>query len=438
MDVDVAIAARAAVLDTVAGVFGDIVPWYRDLRASREPPGIDLAEPDPVRAFALVLRRRGRVQLDRSPSQLLERGLHGDTIAAAWATTGLHAILARRAWPDGTAATLDGRHCWRAVAQAAALVEAVAVLDTDLTAAALHRPDLAAAIATSAGLRVSAHEVHALATHAAPEHPATPRRDATGTDGSAPRRLKRGRADRQPDLSRAVGQLTSMIDRTEFLTPDQVRGCAQVARNLALLAAGEAVDPDGQPVRAQLGALARTLHAVATEPRAEAALISAARPNTLDLHLRELNRDSRAVLSARQTTTAYPDLATRVARRLPGVVASLDRKAGSQVDARRWAVVDRREGEHLLYAIASLRDPGREPPLLRRLRNAAEAATAVGELVNPPNRDLLQLAGPREHAPWTALRHAMADRLPAPRPPAHPADPMRGLGGPDPGRSRAR
>ena len=437
MDLDVAIAARAAVLDTVADVFGDIAPWYRNLGLPREPPGIDLAELDPVRAFALVLRRRGRVHLDRSPSQLVERGLPVDATSSAWATAGRHAILARRAWPDGAAASLDSTQCWRAVGQAAALAEAVAVLDTDLTAAGV-RPDLAAVIGTTAGLRVAAREVLGLAAHAAPVHPATPRRDPTRPGARAPRRLVPERAGRQPDLARAVGRLTSLIDRAEFLTPDQVRGGARVARNLAVLAAGGAVDPGGQLVRAELGALARTLHAVATEPRTEATLITAARPPALDLHLRELNRDSRAALAARQTATSDPDLATRVARRLPDLVTALDRKARAQVDANLWAILDRREGEHPLYAIASLRDPGREPPLLGRLRDAAGAATAVGERVNPPDGDQLQLVGPRERAARTALRHAVADRLQVSRPPAHPAGPMHGLGGPDPGGSLAR
>lgn len=437
MGPDVAIAARAAVLDTVAGVFGDIVPWYRNLGLPREPPGIDLAELDPVRAFALVLRRRGRLHLDRSPSQLLERGLPVDAISSAWATAGRHAILARQAWPDGAAVSLDSTQCWRAVGQAAALAEAVAVLDTDLSAAARHRPDLAAVIGSTSGLRVAAREVLALAVHAAPDRPATPRGDAPGTDGS-PRRLVPKRSDRQPDLARAVGRLTSLIDRAEFLTPDQVRGCTRVARNLTVVAAGEAVDFGGQPVRAELGALARTLHAVATEPRTEAALITAARPRALDLHLRDLNHASRAALAARQTATVDPDLATRVARRLPDLVAGLDRRARAQVDADRWAILDRREGDHPLYAIASLCDPGREPPLLGRLRDAAEAATALGQRVNPHNDDQRQLVGTRERAARTALRHAVAVRLQVSRPPAHPADPMQGLGGPDPGRWLAR
>jgi hypothetical protein len=245
-------------------------------------------------------------------------------------------------------------------------------------------------------------------------------------------------ANRQPDLARAVGRLAALIDRAEFLTPDQVRGCARVARNLVVLAAGEAVDPGGQPVRVELGALALRLHAVATEPRTEAALITAARPCALDLHLRELNRDSRDVLEARQTATVDPEVATRLARRLPDLAAGLDRKARAQVDANRWAILDRREGEHPLYAIASLRNPGREPPLLGRLRDAAGAATAVSERVNPPNGDQLQPVGPRERAARNALRHAVAGRLQVSRPPVHPAAPMLGLGGPDPDRPLAR
>lgn len=436
-DLDVAIAAHAAVLDTVAAVFRDIVPWYRNLRPPQQPPRVDLADRDPIRAFAFTLRCRHPVHLDRSPSQLLERGLHADPITAAWATAGRHAILATRAWPQGTSAALDGPQCWRAIAQVAALAEAVAVLDTDLIAVTRGRPDLAEVLGATAGMRLAAREVLGLADRATPEHPGTPPRDPTGRDGHAPRRLVPERADRYSDLPRAAGRLTALIDRADILSPDQVRGCAQVARNLAVLAAGEAVDHRGHPLRAELGALARTLHVVATEPRTEAALITI-RPRALDLCLRDLHRHSFDALGARHLAAAGPDLATRLVRRLPDLVSGLDRRAHAQVDAHLWAVLDRREGEHPLYAIASLREPGHEPPLLGRLRDATAAAAAVRDRIAPPRGDQPQLVPNRDYSARAALVHAVADRLAAVRPPAHPAGPGHGSDGPDPGRPLAR
>lgn len=381
-DIDVALTARAAVLDHIAHALGELVPRTKPdrSRSTRRPLiAVEQVEFDPIGTLGAVLHGRTRPHLPHSPSELLDPTTPTHPATADWIRVGSHALLAGRAWPGDRVGTLGAEPAWRALAEIAALAQAVAVLDADLRAAAEHRPEAYAVLAATPGLRAVAGEVLILAAptgHSrqppaatvAAEHP-----QLTPAVGVAARGAARS------SLIRGTGRLRVLLDQASEPTPAQIRGCAHVARDLCVLAAASATSITGADLRRELGDLARELNA-GLPSHGEIALCSVP-ARALELQVRELHVASRKAFTA--MSALHPDNANRLARRLPDLVELLADKARDQIEHRRWATPDRREDAPLPYALASCSDPGRTPPLLTALRQAVGPAEVLrGQLAH--------------------------------------------------------
>lgn len=430
IDLDVALIARAAVLDGVALVMGDIVPRTRHgLVGNGRLVPLGLVEQDPVRALGLVLRGREQPAFTRSPSELLDAATPVGTPTDFWAAAGRHALLAARAWQGVSAATLSPDAAWKAVGEAAALAEAIAMLDTSLLRVGAHRPDLSRTIGATAGLRLAARETQTLAElggaartrTAEPTSPAPQQVNLRPASGVGT--LPQGKGRDGPDLSRQMGRLTAVLhnDATE-LTPSHVRICARVGRDLAILSARSAVAPDGHDLRVELGDLARALHTAAEADRGEVALVVAP-SRAVELQLRDLHIATMAALS-RRVAPDGPE-ATRIAGRLPDLVGVLAEKTGTEVDARRWAAPDRREGAELAYALASRTEPERRPAVVGLLGKAVTAGDALRARVTAEGSP--HPGGRRTPGAVVVLRDHRRDDLFDLRRPAHPASATRPL-----------
>ena len=118
VDLDVAVTARAAVLDLSAAVLAEVAPRTRHVVSTYggRPVPLHLVERDPIAAFGLVLVGRARPHLDRSPSELLDPPRPCAPATAAWAAAGRHALLGSRALWTGTPWDLTGDQAWQTVA----------------------------------------------------------------------------------------------------------------------------------------------------------------------------------------------------------------------------------------------------------------------------------------------------------------------------------
>lgn len=382
-DLDVVLTARAAVLDHVETVLGDLAPRARPDRPKNRRRVVPLAgvETDPIGSLGLVLHGRGRPHLDRSPSELLDLTRPVDPATADWIQVGRRALLADRAWSGPTVGNLEPAAAWHALGEIAALAEAIAVLDVDLAAAA-QRPDVQSLIATTAGLRLVAREVLALADPNGDTRPTPPALGGPeGLGVVSPADGVAASSTRKSSLAKETRRVTVLLDETTELTPYQIRACAQVARDLCLLTAASATSFTGADLRGELGDIARALHTAAKRNRGEFSL-NAAPARALELQLRDLHATTK--LAFANGVTLNPDDANRVARRLPDLVEVLADKTHAQIDRGRWAVPDRTEDGNLPYAFASCSDSELTPPMLPALRKAAEAAGVLRNHVAHP------------------------------------------------------
>lgn len=416
VDLDVALTARAAVLDGVTAVLGDLAPRTRHESSAKggRHVTLHLLERDPLAALGLVLRRRVRPELDRSPSELLDASLPWNAATGAWASAGRHALLAARAWWTAPPWDLPGDYAWEAVGTVTALAEAIAVLDVDLAAHnAGARPEVDRVLAAGAGLRIAARETLNLARagpapgpNSAPEPSG---RTVTPPEGMRPMARAWGEATISPGL----GRLTVMLADVDSLTPQHVRTCARLGRDLAILTVR-----DGGPntPRDILGGLARALHFVAHTDRGERAILSAS-SRALEVQLLDLQQVTRSFLVG-GAGTLDRDEAQRVQLRLPALVAALSTTTCEQLDDRRWAVPDRGEGEHLPFALATR--PGlHEPGLLQPLNAAASASGALRDrLAAAPG------AQSRANPTYVALHRQLRQHEPVVQRPAHPSRPI--------------
>jgi len=406
-DVDTALCARAAVLDHVATVLADVVPRTRG-QATRRVVPLTLVETDPLAALGHVLRGRRRPELGRSPSELLDPKRACDPLTGHWAAAGRHALIAGRDWTGHAVGPLDPAAAWHAVGEVAALAQAVAVLDQDLLAAAGGRTDVAAVIASTAGLRLAARETITLAAPDGPPRaggspPARP-------DATAINEALAARSDRPSTLPKEVRRLTHLLDQAPELTPHHIRAGALVTRDLCVLAARDAVSFTGADLRQELGDLARCLHAAARHDRGEFAL-NPVRARVLEFQLRDLRATTKLAFANGQGFG--PEESTALARRLPDVVEILADKTRAQIDNARWALPDRTEAAELPYTFASSTEPAHTPPSLGALSQAAAAAGALREKAAPPSRP----------APEASAVHALSAARPSIRPAraVHPA-----------------
>lgn len=208
VDLDVAVTARAAVLDHVTTVLADLVPRTRT-RHSR-PIGhavpVALIEADPLDGLGRVLHGRIRPLLDRAPSELLDARRRVDATTALWVDAGRYALVATRVWSGPAVGSRDGPRAWQVVGEVAALAEAVAVLDRDLVAQAGERQWVQQIVESTAGLRIAAREVLALVGPDCAARPAAPSNEAAAITAALA-----GRAGRPPTLSKDVGHLTVLL-----------------------------------------------------------------------------------------------------------------------------------------------------------------------------------------------------------------------------------
>jgi hypothetical protein len=133
-------------------------------------------------------------------------------------------------------------------------------------------------------------------------------------------------------------------------------------------------------VRAELAALARALHATCRTKPSEFA-INSVRPRVLELQFRDLRSKVKSALASGHGLDANG--ATKLARRLPALVETLARQTQTQVSDGRWAIPNRREGDTLPYALASIRNPADAPAMLAPLAEAAGAAATLRASLAP-------------------------------------------------------
>lgn len=376
VELDVAITARAAVLEHVAVVLGDLAPRTRQPRATNGGRDVPLAlvESDPIRALGLVLRRRARPDVERSPSELFDIRRTVDPATADWIAVGHRALLAARSWAGPTVGNLEPATAWHALAEIAALAEAIGVLDADLRATAGERADVHPLLASTSGLRLAAREVLALAAPDEQPRPG-PAELAVPTQPviSPAQGIAAGRA-RPSTLAKDTRRLTILLDESTELSPHHIRACAQVARNLCVLAARSATSFTGADLRQELGEIARALHGVLIRDRGEFAVNPVTVP-ALEFQLRDLHASTKLAFAG--GVALEPSEANRVARRIPDLVEVLGERTDLQIDRGSWMLPDRRDGERLPYAFVERSDPDLVPPMLDHL---AEAGVAAGVL----------------------------------------------------------
>lgn len=424
-DLDVAVIGRAAVLAGAAVVLADLAPRSRQPDPSGRRDLLAVTDRDPIHALGLLLRDRGRAPTSRRPSELLDAAAPGSPATRTWAAAGRHALIADRIWTSQLR-PLDGDQAWHVVEQVAAVTELLALLDPALRQAATKsgRLDITTYLDRCNGLRVVAHEVTSLAAGPARRDSPTaapssrlrirapePRRVLTPTDGFT--------------AVAATRRLTAILRDTTTLDPQQVRALATVARDLAVLAAASGAttssgreatggETTGAELTPQLGELAACLNQIVLHRHGEASLVERQAP-ALDHQLRELATYTRHAFS-RRAARPDPADATRLAARLPALVAAIGEQARAEVAARRWAVPDRAEHTHLRYVIASPKT-GCTPRMLDELDQAGAAARTLTKAAGRPLVDHGRAAQPTSH---THL-HAIARFRDQPRRPPHPA-----------------
>jgi hypothetical protein len=379
VDLDVAVTARAAVLDHVSTVLADVRPHTlaRDAGPHRLPVPITLIESDPLERLDRTLRGRARPQLDRAPSELLDVARPTDPSTAHWIDAGRYAVVATRDWCTPGLGALDGSRAWQVVAEVAALAEAIAVLDRDLHIRAIARPELQRVIESSSGLRVAARELVSIATMGENSPPPKAQHDATAMKAALAARSRTA-----PTISTDVRRLTHLLAETSVLTPHHVRACARVGRNLAILAAADPINRTGCDLREDLGAVARGLHSAAIGDRGEFAL-NPIELRAFELQLRHVHASTKLALVA--GAGLGPEESTRLARRIPVLVEVLTQKANAEISGARWALRDRREGVRFPYALASVDDEVHRPGVMNGLEDAAGAAAALTVKLTPPH-----------------------------------------------------
>lgn len=376
VDLDVAITARAAVLEHVAVVLGDLAPRTRQPRATNGGRDVPLAlvESDPIRALGLVLRRRARPDVERSPSELFDIRRTVDPATADWIAVGHRALLAARSWAGPTVGNLEPATAWHALAEIAALAEAIAVLDRDLRAAAGERTDVHPLLASTSGLRLAAREVLAVAAPDEPPRPGPAELAVASQPVISPAEGIATRNARTSTLAKDARRLTVLLDESSELSPHHIRACAQVARNLCVLAGRSATSFTGADLRQELGEIARALHRVLIRDRGEFAVNPVTVP-ALEFQLRDLHASTKLAFAG--GVALEPAEANRVARRIPDLVEILGERTDLQINRGNWMLPDRRDGERLPYAFVERSDPDLTPPMLDQL---AAAATGAGVL----------------------------------------------------------
>ena len=244
--------ARGVTLDVTREVYRELTrPRYtstrRGMLATR--PGMVVA--DPVTALAEQLAGHRRVP-GPSASEALTASSATPT-GEQWREAARSALLADHTWREGTLPSWSPSTAWAALADAAALTEAVVVLDHDLAAAARslgHAKD-AGVLQRSADspLRVAAIEVQAVASFG----PLTGVEVEVVSSRPAPGQIVP--VARDGDLPAAQSRLFTALTRVRHLRPEHaVQVALGQARAAATIAAVLRAGPD-EGVQRLAGAL---------------------------------------------------------------------------------------------------------------------------------------------------------------------------------------
>lgn len=373
-----ALIARSATLTLAADVHREVA----GIRRHAVGRTVTDLENHPVAVLGRVLSEQPRPRPQLAPTDALN-ATSLTTAGRQWGAAARHAILAHHEWLTGLRRAWAPVQAWTALADVAALAEAVTVLDRDLTIAAtsLGRGEDAAELASAAasGLRLTAAQVQTLA-RAGPL--------AAWPIDRIP--LERGRVHQvtsTADLPQAQANLVSLLSQTRSLRPEhanqiaigQARNATTIARTLH-----ELTDRDnGRHIQAladSLDAIARPLLAAGDRPQRTASLHPA---DPRPLHQAgELTRHLTRHGSARPTPgdSTPDDISALVsyAGHIRSVVRALTDAAGREVLTGRWLVPS--QGAATAWTPVALGLP--EPGLLTALRNAIPLTDDVSATAN--------------------------------------------------------
>lgn len=389
---------------------------HRHLTGGSDPPSnrqtkVNIA--DPVRAFGQALTDHHQVTRDLSPAEALS-AIPTTAAGREWHHAARHALLADDDWRHGSHPTWTRARSWAALADVAALTEALTVLDHDLAPAAraLSRDRDAQVLerSTASALRRAAAEVQAHARFG----------PLTAVDVASPRRASGHvmfvRSD--ADLPAAEARLTELLAGARHLRPEHA---VQVALGQARCAAAVAGLLRAAPASATPGSGLRPLTA-GLDGAAHALASATATPGrTGSLH----RGDSRPLLQAGEltrhlstgTVAAGRDVAALVgfARAMPDVVTALFDVARRHTAGGFWLVPTQEDAPTWTHYHIGLR----EPPLLSA---AAHALAAAQHLRQSPatlaaNTSPPELPPPARTVLGAALTEAQRHN-PTPLPPA--------------------
>lgn len=384
----VALVARGATLDLARMLHRDIA----GPRAGRVRDTVADLESNPVAALGRLLAKQPRIEPLLSPTDVLSKNHVGD--AATWSALARASITATDAWPVGHGATLQGPDAWGVIADSAALVEAVAVLDGDLIGAAnrLGETGLAERLATnSSGLRLAAGQVRALA--AAGPLPSEPH--------DVPSR-PRPRVRVVRDVESAIeGQrsLAGLLRSAGHVRPEHAVQIAiahvRVVRAItAGLLNGEMKRDDDAALAERVSALIEPLARAASRP-GRVASIHAGDPRPLQ-QASELARF--VTTHAEAVHTARPGQLMAWASELHGSIEALSSRATRELDSRRWLVPDTADAATSVWAPLRV---DLDPPVLQTaVGQAAAIASTLRE--SAPKAEALPEAGHRRNFAMTA------------------------------------
>lgn len=359
--------------------------------------GVQELEAQPVLLLARALKGYPAPSVAQDPGERDAAAL-ASPVGQAWSQVGRRALLAGHEWST-RAPVLDGAQAWSAVADVAALAQALVVVDGDLRVAAARARDLDPGVqaelqrTAASGLRVAAGEAAAVA--AAGDLP--PYGDP-GVERSPTRVLLVGSPQ---DVAAAQTRVRAQVGAVSDLGPGAVAvvatGQARVLSTAAVALAG--VDPEragrarhlaGQLTGAVAGA--RRLAALAPDdPR------PVAQTRELVTHLVAVEARGWGSPAGR----AYLPALAAVVDRAPAVVQALSAHADRALRTGRWLVVDveARRSRDPLWRRATRADP--QPAMVAALdATAAYASTlaAPGPVVGrgpgpqPPRQTLAQVS----------------------------------------------
>lgn len=383
-----ALAARQEVLQLLRTVLYDLrVATVYAVQASEEsrpsglprPPRSAAAiEADPVAALEATLAAYpapAGLGVGRGGVGVAGESGAGPT-ADGWAAVGRHAVLARAAWSEIEPIRVPPLQQWSAVADVAALAQAVAVVDQDLAEAARRMAAPAwrpLAAATRAGLRTTAESAAALAAGG-------PLPEWGREAGSL--LLVRSPAD----LPAAQQRLVEQLDAAAGLSP---RSVVLVATGqVRLLAAGAAV-LGSEPAHAGRVAEARELQERVSRAVASGHLL-AARGQQDDRRPVAQCREMVGVLEARRALSARLPRMERLGAfgamldRVPAVLAAVSRQAEHGVRSGQWLVPDVGHRSIATRRWVPVARGGGTPPLCAELAAAAARAAAGRPAPLPP------------------------------------------------------